>query len=71
MPEEWLTTQEAAELSGYHPEHVRRLLRVGQIPARKWGQAWMINRDGLLTYMQTVETMGKKRGPKNIDESTL
>jgi excisionase family DNA binding protein len=64
MPEEWLTTQEAAELSGYHPEHIRRLLRSGHLPARKWGQAWMISRDSLLEYLKTIEAKGKKRGPK-------
>ncbi len=42
--EDWLTTQEAAELAGYHPEHLRELIREQKIKARKWGNAWMVSR---------------------------
>ena len=34
---ELITVQEAAELLGYHPEHVRRLARQGRLPAVKVG----------------------------------
>ena len=34
MAEEWLTTEQAAELSGYHPDHIRRLIRGGDLQAR-------------------------------------
>lgn len=64
MVEEWLTTQEAAELSGYHPDHIRRLTRAGKLPARKWGQAWMINREDLILYLADADSRGQKRGPK-------
>jgi hypothetical protein len=40
MPEKWLTTQEAAELSGYHPEHLRQLLKAGSIKGQKFGPVW-------------------------------
>ena len=61
---EWLTTQEAANLAGYHVNYLRRLVRVGEIEARKWGNAWMINRESLLTYLARVQAQGEKRGPK-------
>jgi excisionase family DNA binding protein len=61
---DWMTTQEAANLSGYHPDHVRRLIRAGLITARKWGNAWMISRESLLSYMVKVESEGARRGPK-------
>jgi excisionase family DNA binding protein len=32
---DWITTQEAAELSGFHPEYVRRLARQGKIGVAK------------------------------------
>jgi len=67
MPEDWLTTQEAAELSGYHPDHIRRLLRAGALPSRKWGQAWMVSRDGLIVYIDERAAEGKRRGPKSTD----
>ena len=38
--EKWLTVNEAAELSGYHPEHIRRLIREGKIEAKKFSIVW-------------------------------
>lgn len=32
---DWLTVKEAAELLGYHPNHLRKLLRQGSILGRK------------------------------------
>jgi len=61
---DWLTTQEAAELGGYHPDYIRKLVKAGEIDGRKWGNAWMINRESLLQYMARVEAQGEKRGPK-------
>ena len=69
MAEEWLTTRQAAEVSGYHPDHIRRLVRAKQIKAKKWGQAWMISRDSLLDYLQQSEASGQKRGPKSADNN--
>ena len=54
MPEDWLKTTEAAEISGYHPNHIRRLIRAGEIVARKWGSALMIDRQSLMDYLQKV-----------------
>jgi hypothetical protein len=34
----WITTQYAAELSGFRPEYVRRLARQGKIGAEKKGK---------------------------------
>lgn len=62
--DEWLTTHEAALLAGYHEDHVRRLVRAGEISARKWGVGLMINRQSLIEYLVRIETRGAKRGPK-------
>jgi len=61
---EWLTVNEAAELSGYDPQHIRRLIRDGEIEARKFSIVWMVNRKSLLGYVKTAQTWGKKRGRK-------
>ena len=37
---DWLTVKEAAELLGYHPNHVRRLLREGRIVGHKLYNGW-------------------------------
>ena len=39
----WMTTQEAAEHSGYDIKHVRRLARQGKIGAVKKGRDWWID----------------------------
>ncbi len=52
---EWLTVNEAAKLSGYHPEHIRRLVRQGAITAKKFSIVWMVNRKSLLTYTKSQE----------------
>ena len=63
--DDWITTQEAAELSGYHPEHLRRLLKSGDIEGRKVSIVWLIKRRSLLDYIAHAEQSGdKRRGPK-------
>lgn len=65
MVEDWITTQEAANLSGYHPNYLRKLIRAGEIHGRKWGQAWQISRASLLAYLETAKRLEDKRwGPK-------
>ena len=53
--EEWLTVNEAAELSDYHPEHIRRLIRQGAIMAKKFSIVWMVSRESLLEYKKSQE----------------
>jgi excisionase family DNA binding protein len=66
MAEEWLTTEQAAELSGYHPVYLRGLLREGKIKGRKWGPAWQVNRKSLLAYIEAAEVSDdRRRGPKD------
>lgn len=64
---DWLTTQEAAELSGYHLEYIRQLIRSGELEARMWGKrAWMVSKESLLAYLQKTQEQGDKRGPKPV-----
>ena len=60
MPE-WISTEEAAEISGYHPGHVRRLARQSKIGAKKKGHDWWIDRDKFGVYLATVESLGSKK----------
>lgn len=65
MPEDWLTILEAAELSGYHPEHIRELVRGGKIKAQKFGPVWAVNQQSLMSYVKAGTDSGdKRRGPK-------
>jgi excisionase family DNA binding protein len=65
MNNEWITTSKAAEISGYHPETIRELLREGKIEGRKFGPVWQVNADSLLEYVKTMEELGERRGPKS------
>jgi excisionase family DNA binding protein len=64
MAEDWITTAEAADLSGYHVDHVRRLVLSGKIKAQKFGRDWQVSRKSLLDYVHEAEKLGAKRGPK-------
>jgi excisionase family DNA binding protein len=59
-----LSVNEAAELSGYHPEHIRRLIRGGKIKAQKFASVWQVDRYSLMLYLRKTEDLGEKRGPK-------
>jgi excisionase family DNA binding protein len=65
MAEEWLTTAEAAELSGYHAEYIRQIIKAGKVQARKFGPVWQVSKQSLLDYLQAAREKGDKRwGPK-------
>jgi excisionase family DNA binding protein len=64
MASDWVTTTEAAELSGYHSDHVRYLIAEKKIKAQKWGRDWQVSRSDLLAYVSKMEKAGEKRGPK-------
>lgn len=60
MPE-WITTEEAAEASGYDVQHVRRLMRQHKIKGRKAGTMWWVDPESLRVYLATVKDLGTKK----------
>jgi excisionase family DNA binding protein len=62
--DEWITTTEAAQLSGYSAVHIRRLIRSGEVDANRWGRDWQVSSGSLLNYLEKIEAKGEKRGPK-------
>jgi hypothetical protein len=46
----WLSIEEAAARTGYHPNHLRRLARSGDIVARKFAGVWIVALEPLLIY---------------------
>jgi excisionase family DNA binding protein len=66
IDDEWLTTEQAAELSGYHVNHLRRLIRANAIYAKKLSFLWLVHRQSLLDYIaQAEQSDDKRRGPKS------
>lgn len=68
MAENWITTQEASELSGYRSDYLRTLIRQGLIRGRKYFVIWQVERKSLVAYLQGQEARGEKRGPKSTSE---
>ncbi len=65
MPEpDWITITEAATLSGYHPDYIRKLATTRRIKAQQWIREWQISRKSLLEYLDKMQVLGKRRGPK-------
>ncbi|HFD39695.1 MAG TPA: DNA-binding protein [Anaerolineae bacterium] len=61
----WITTEEAVQISGYHPEYVRRLARQGKIGAVRKGRDWWIDRNALQEYLKDKESLTtRKSGPE-------
>lgn len=64
MEGDWITTSEAARISGYTVQRVRQLIHAGEVQGRRFGRDWMVDRSSLLAYMERAAQKGKKRGPK-------
>lgn len=62
--ERWIVLSEAARLSGYHPVHLRRLLRSGEIVGRKVATVWLVDRLDLLRYLDWARQTGTKGRPR-------
>lgn len=58
---EWLSVSEAAEVSGYNPEYIRRLIRSGEIEARKFSIVWQVRRESLHSYIKNAQKKDDKR----------
>lgn len=58
---EWVSVREAVELSGYHPEYLRHLVRTGRIAGERKGPMYWIDRDSLQAYLDEVRALGTQR----------
>ena len=65
--DDWITTVEASQLSGYSTVHIRKLIKGGEIRAQKWGRDWQVSRESLVAYLKRIGDKGNKRGPKPKD----
>ena len=66
MPD-WVTTEQAAEFSGYDIQHIRYLAREGRIGAVKRGTMWWVDRDRFRAYLDEMLTSEDGRaGPRDV-----
>ena len=60
--DDYLTAIEAARRLKVHPETVKRLCRQGDLPAQKFRNTWLIQRDVLDVFSNTYDPRpGAKR----------
>jgi len=67
MPDltDYMTTQEAAEKLGYHVDHVRRMLREGDLKGQKVGNMWFVFEPSVKEYIENnagLEKFDPRRG---------
>lgn len=67
--EGWISTAEAADLTGYTAVYIRRLAKGKRIEAVKTGRDWLINRASLLAYKARMDRLGpQKHNPWREEE---
>jgi excisionase family DNA binding protein len=57
-PNQWITTVEAAVLTGYTSAYFRQLIKRGKIHAEKRGRDWFLDRAEVLAYAEKMERLG-------------
>jgi excisionase family DNA binding protein len=65
-PNEWITTQEAAEITGYTTRNLTKMAKRGNIEAVKRGNMLFFRTNDIIRYAQLMQAMGKtKHTPKS------
>jgi len=62
--EDLITLSEAAGLCGLSPDHLRRLVRQGDLWGKKIGRNWVTTKKAIEKYLVSYRKPGPK--PKNI-----
>lgn len=58
---EYVSTQEASDLTGYSIQYLQRLLRQRRIKAVKKGGMYWINLDSLMEYKEKMDSLGSEK----------
>jgi excisionase family DNA binding protein len=69
--QDFITVEEAIQLSGYTAQYLRRMARQGRIQAMKFGHFWMVNLKSLQGYIERTQSLGsedKRYGPRDVSE---
>ena len=73
VAENWISTTEAAKITGYTVRYIQQLAREGIVRGEKiTPRAWLIDRESLLAYKDHMEKIGTekfnpRRNPEWID----
>ena len=58
---EYVSVEEASQITGYSEQYIRRLLRQGKIKAEKKGTMWWINLESLTEYKKEMDALGNDK----------
>jgi excisionase family DNA binding protein len=64
MNEDYMTTDEAAKLSGFTEQYIRKLIRQKRIDGQKVRRDWILSRSSLERFLATERPVGR---PSTID----
>lgn len=56
-PTDWITTKDAAELTGYSAAYFRQLITRGRLEAHKLGRDWVLDRSEVLKYAEEMKRL--------------
>lgn len=60
-PTEWITTKEAAELTGYADAYIRQLIGRRRLQAKKRGRDWFLSKADVLAYAEEMKRLGPSK----------
>ena len=67
---DWITTDEASQLTGYSITYLRHLIRQNKIEAQKKGGQFWVERQSLLAYAkEAAKSEDKRHGAKKTRTS--
>ena len=67
--EDFITIEEAIQMSGYTGQYLRRMARSGRIHALKRGPFWLVELASLQAYLKAAQrTADKRYGPRELQE---
>jgi excisionase family DNA binding protein len=58
---DWITTKQAAELTGYATAYFRQLIQRGRLPAQKLGRDWFLKKEDVLAYAAEMKQLGSEK----------
>ena len=57
----WVTTDQAAALTGYDPAYIRALAKRGRIDGFKVGRDWLVSKTDVLAYKRRMDDLGRQK----------
>ena len=60
-PKEWITTAEAAEITGYTSRNIVKVINKGRLRGVKRGGLWFLRREEAQAYAREMRQLGRRK----------